>query len=100
MKDLLDAELTSHHLLGDQLKRDQLNFTYQVVDIIKQSPAAQKLIDKEVSILKISIPFLVVFKTFQHMRAILDNKLEEAVKNGGDLEAVTDFYIGRDPLLL
>lgn len=47
-----------------------------------------------------SIPFLVIFKTFQHMRAILDLKLEEAIKNGSDLEAVTDFYIGRDPNLL
>lgn len=52
------------------------------------------------SILKVSIPYLVIFKTFQHMRRILDTKIEEAIKNGGDLEAVSDFYIGRDPNLL
>lgn len=34
------------------------------------------------------------------MRHILDTKIEEAIKNGGDLESVNDFYIGRDPNLL
>lgn len=58
------------------------------------------MLDEEVSIVKISIPFLMVFKTFQHMRRILDLKIEEALKNGDDLEKVTDFYIGNDKRLL
>lgn len=33
------------------------------------------------------------------MRRILDAKIEEALKNGDDLEKVTDFYIGADKKL-
>ncbi len=58
------------------------------------------MLDEEVSIVKISIPFLMIFKTFQHMRRILDLKIEEALKNGDDLEKVTDFYIGNDKSLI
>lgn len=39
LKDMIDCELIAEHLLGNQLKRDQLNFTYSVLNIIKQSPA-------------------------------------------------------------
>lgn len=35
IKDVIDCELIAEHLLGNQLKRDQLNFTYNVLNIIK-----------------------------------------------------------------
>jgi len=42
----------------------------------------------------------MIFKTFQKMREILDQKIEEAKKNGRDIEAINDFYIKNDKKLL
>lgn len=42
----------------------------------------------------------MIFKTFQKMRTILDQKIEEAKKNGRDVEAINDFYIKNDKKLL
>lgn len=35
IKELIDIELIAEHLLGNQLKRDQLNFAYGVMNMIK-----------------------------------------------------------------
>lgn len=37
IKALINADLICERLIGNQLKRDQLNFVYQVIVIIKES---------------------------------------------------------------
>lgn len=78
VKKVINAELISENLLADYLCKDQLNFVYQVIGIIIKSPGSEKVKKKDETMLGISIPELVVFKTLQEMRRILDKKIEDS----------------------
>ena len=49
-KGLVDCELISERLLGDDLKRDQLNFVHATLSVINETPAKEQLEKKEEAI--------------------------------------------------
>lgn len=57
-------------LIGDDLKRDQLNFVFDNLAIVLESKGKEKMLKKEELITKISVPKLLVFKTLQKMRSV------------------------------
>ena len=68
--------MIADHLLGDQLKRDQINFAYQVLFKVFETPAKEKLLRKDESMLKTSIPMLIAFKTLEKMIIVDDLRKE------------------------
>jgi hypothetical protein len=62
VKDLIQTELIADNLMQDLQKKDQLNFVFDTLNIIMQSPAKDKLLKREESIMKTTIPYLIVFK--------------------------------------
>lgn len=76
LKEVINCELISEHLLGDQLKRDQLNFMYKVQSVIfEANPLAKEyLLAKDDNCIKGSIPKLVIYMTILHMRNWIDQK--------------------------
>ena len=68
--------MIADHLLGDQLKRDQINFAYQVLFKVFETPAKEKLLRKDESMLKTSIPMLIAFKTLEKMIIVGDLRKE------------------------
>jgi len=57
-------------LIGDELKRDQLNFVFNNLSIVLVTPARLKMLNKEDSMTKGGIPRLLIFKTLQKMREV------------------------------
>jgi len=74
VNEMIKAELIADNLMEDLQKKDQLNFVYDTLKIIMDSPAKEKLLAREDSIMKTTIPYLIIFKTIQRMRSILDRK--------------------------
>ncbi len=60
--------MIADNLMQDLLQKDQLNFVYQTLNIIHQSPATEKLLKREDSIMKTTIPFLIIFKVISFIR--------------------------------
>jgi hypothetical protein len=56
--------------MQDLQKKDQLNFVYDTLEIIMKSPAKDKLKNKEESIMRTTIPFLIVFKVNNFKKTI------------------------------
>lgn len=79
---LLKEELITDRLLGNELKRDQINFIAETLGIIqKANPLAEKfMLQEDPNAMEISIPRLVAFRTIQRMRFILDRKQEDKLK--------------------
>jgi hypothetical protein len=93
LKKLLDVDLRAEQLLGDSLKKDQLEFIYDVLHHIMLSPFKDQLKaeQKENDVLKHEIiPQLATFKALQQMYqanqdiALREKELREV---GLDLEA-------------
>lgn len=82
MLDLILKEIQAEVLLGTELKRDQLKFLYQVVNLIHETPAARQLQEKEKAELmfKNVIPRLTIYKTLQHMLIVQEKKATEEAK--------------------
>ena len=59
---MIKAELIADNLMEDLQKKDQLNFVYDTLRIIMDSPAKEKLLSREDSIMKTTIPYLIIFK--------------------------------------
>lgn len=68
---MVDSELICERLLGDELKRDQLNFVHATLSVINETPAKEQLEKKEEAILKNAVPKLLIFKTLQKMRGVI-----------------------------
>jgi hypothetical protein len=80
--DLILKEIQAEVLLGTELKRDQLKFLYQVVNLVHETPAAKQLHEKEKYELmfKNVIPRLTIYKTLQHMLLVQEKKSVEEAK--------------------
>lgn len=83
LKALINEELITERLFGNDLLRDQINFVSFSIGIIqKANPLAEKfMLQRDPNAIEVSIPRLIAFKTIQHMRNILDRKEEERLKN-------------------
>ena len=71
---MVDHDVTCQWLMGDQLKRDQFCFIYEVVKRLYDSPAREKLLAMDKELCTKSIPRLTVFRTLVHMREIIMEK--------------------------
>lgn len=85
LKKLVDYELICERLMGDPLKRDQLNFAHQTIDLITKTPGQEKMLNKEETYTKYSIPKLLIFKNLQKIRFILDGEKEKKIKEEVEL---------------
>ena len=81
MKRLVDYELICERLLGDPLKRDQLNFMHRSLDLVMRTPGQNKMLDKEETFTKLALPKLLIYKGVQRIRAILDAKNQQKLKD-------------------
>lgn len=80
IKRLVDYELICERLAGDPLKRDQLNFLHQSLDLIMKTPGQDKMLNKENTFTQVAIPKLLIYKNLQRIRNILDIEKEEKAK--------------------
>lgn len=74
--------MIAEHLMGDILKKDQLNFMFEVQSVIYSANnlAKEYLIQKDPNCIDGAIPKLVVYMTVLHMRKWLDNKASDQEK--------------------
>ena len=92
LKKLLEVDLKAEQLLGDSLKKDQLEFIYDVLNHISLSPfnAQLKGESKENDILRTEIiPQLAAFKALQQMYQVAEDvamREKELKEVGLDLE--------------
>ncbi len=86
IKRLVDYEMICERLIGDPLKRDQLNFMHQSLELIMKTPGQMKMLNKEETFTKSAIPKLLIFKNLQRIRGILDAQNQEKAKN--DIECI------------
>lgn len=74
--------MVAENLLGNRLKREQLNFMYDNVNIIFQSPGKERLFEKDKKrrkMINLSIPQLIILKSLQRMHEIYEKKLKERI---------------------
>jgi hypothetical protein len=79
---MLDKDTLNEILLGNEIKRDQIIFLYEVMKLIYESPIRKKLLAlKENALLKEDvIPRLTVFKALINMANIQELRAIEAKK--------------------
>lgn len=80
MTEMIKKELISEEILGDRLKREQLNFLYDLMVIIYNSPARPKMFEKSMlknKMISLSIPQLTALKTIQRMDLVYSKKIIE-----------------------
>ena len=82
LKQVINCELIAEHLIGDILKKDQLNFMFEVQSVIfsANNLAKEYLIQKDPNCMEGSVPKLVVYMTILHMRKWLDSKAADQEK--------------------
>lgn len=64
-------------ILGDRLKREQLNFMYKVLKIVYDGPSRKKLLTKSDKIILLSIPKLVALKALERIHEVFSTKFKE-----------------------
>ena len=76
LKELISAELIAERLMGDSLKRDQLNFMYKVCMIVFEANQSSKeyFLKKDDNTIEVAIPKMVAYQTILHMRNWIDSK--------------------------
>lgn len=88
---MIEAETLAEHLLGDTLKKDQLEFIYDVLIHIKNSPLGNALLDFNEVVIREVVPELTVFKALQQMYQVKDDielKTQEKREVGLELEPI------------
>ena len=76
------CEIVAENLLGNRLKREQLNFMYDKVNIIFLSPGKDRLFvtdTKKMKMINLSIPQLIILKSLERMHQIHEKKLKEII---------------------
>jgi hypothetical protein len=88
--DMVKKDTICQWLLGEDLKKDQLVFMYDVICILYDSPCRDLLLGLDKEFLETTLPMLVAYRTIFHMKDWLNNKetyetkmkkLEEPVYN-------------------
>lgn len=91
LQELLKSEELAEHLMGDELKKDQLEFIYSVIHHIYNSPLQPYLLSDHEVILKEVIPQVAVFKAIQQMAEVIrstEEKDTELREIGLDLTSI------------
>lgn len=66
-KNLINLELIAERMLGNQLKRDQLNFMFNTILYVFNSPGKEKLLKDDKGILEYTIPNLLILRYLDHI---------------------------------
>ena len=76
LKEVISCELIAEHLLGDLLKKDQINFMFNVASVIFDANSLSKeyILARDPNSIEGAVPKLVVYMTILHMRRWLDRK--------------------------
>eukprot|EP01017_Pseudomicrothorax_dubius_P030717 TRINITY_DN3854_c0_g1_i1.p1 TRINITY_DN3854_c0_g1~~TRINITY_DN3854_c0_g1_i1.p1 ORF type:complete len:620 (-),score=171.56 TRINITY_DN3854_c0_g1_i1:394-2253(-) len=79
---VIDKEIIAEYLLGTPLRRDQINFLFDVLYLIfKSKKEARQILllqeNPDAKMIDIVIPRLTIFKTIQHMAKVLARKEED-----------------------
>ena len=76
LKALVNWELVTERHFGSQLLRDQINFAADTLSWIEKANDISKkyMITKDLNSMEKSIPWLMAFKTIQHMREYKDKE--------------------------
>ena len=77
MTNLINLENEYEEILGDRLKREQLNFMYDVMKIVYDGKSRDKLINKTDKMLCLSIPKLVALKSLERIHEVFQAKYKE-----------------------
>lgn len=77
MTEVITLENEIEEILGDRLKREQLNFMYDVLKIVYDGPSRKKLLSKSDKILCLSIPKLVALKSLERIYEVFQAKYKE-----------------------
>jgi hypothetical protein len=77
MTSLIELENEFEEILGDRLKREQLNFMYDVLKIVYDGHSRKKLLSKSEKILCLSIPKLVALKSLERIYEVFQAKYTE-----------------------
>jgi len=99
INDLIEQEIISEKILGSDLKRDQLNFLFNTILYIYNSPAREKLLadapDNEI-IIEHVIPKLTVLRYLDHIVRITKAKRANVMKQERMQEYLSG-YRGEQP---
>jgi len=99
VNELIEQEIISERILGSDLKRDQLNFLFNTILYIYNSPAKDKLLadgpDNEI-IIEYVIPKLTVLRYLDHIVRITKAKRSDVLKQERMKEYLTG-YRGDQP---
>ena len=79
---LIECEEISEIILGNRLRREQLNFLFETTNIIYNSPGRRKLFEtdkKKMKMINLSIPQLTILKSLERMHEIYTTKLKELI---------------------
>lgn len=90
----------AEHLLGTELKRDQLEFVYDLIEQVYHSPLKDKLLNKDDEVIFTVIPQMAVFKglvQISQVRQELAEKLAELEELGIPVEAARPKTANLDP---
>ncbi len=77
---VVDNDVICQWLMGDELKRNQLCFLYEVLVILYNSPARKHLLDENKDLLEKTIPMITAFETILKMKTIIVEKEDHEKK--------------------
>jgi hypothetical protein len=100
LKELLTRESLAEHLLGTQLKRDQLEFVYDIVEQVHYSPLQDRLLKKDEDVIYSVIPQMAVFKglmRISQVRLEIAERLAELQELGVPIEHARPVTANSDP---
>jgi hypothetical protein len=80
MENLINVDHIAERLVGNCLKRAQINFFYDVCKIIYNSPAKNDLVKKNKKICEKTIPKLLILQSMKHFNEIFENKVASIKK--------------------
>mmetsp|Transcript_8691 Transcript_8691/g.16973 ORF Transcript_8691/g.16973 Transcript_8691/m.16973 type:complete len:589 (+) Transcript_8691:615-2381(+) len=100
LMELLTRESLAEHLLGTPLKRDQLEFVYDIVEQVFHSPLKAKLLSKDNDVIFTVIPQMSVFKGLMQVSQVrqeITEKIAELQELGQPLESARPKTANADP---
>jgi hypothetical protein len=91
--ELIRLELICERLLGNTLKRDQLNFMFNTILYVFNSPAKEGMINNSTVVMESTIPNLLILRYLDHIVKITQVKRKESEKNSRRKELLESLLI-------
>lgn len=89
LQELIHADELAEMLLGDDLKKDQLKFIYDVITHVHNSPLREALLDDDPNVIKEVVPEVATFRALVQMSEVtneIEDKERELREVGLELE--------------